>query len=443
PECPCRHIITSETTFLCSLCNNSIPALKTIHQEKILLQKEIQSLKEEIQQTHEKEEEKAAVIQYLNKKSEELVADIQTKSEEISALKSDIKNLNEKYIGQLDRVVEFQLAKEAVENELEELSRKLFEEANGMVAKEKKEKFHLEVAHQKLQRQLKETQERLSTEEMQLNELRQAMSTMDEIEHQKDQEASTHPSYPTIKDSNVRATRDLAALMSAELGVDNTDTMVGVDPLMMATFIDCVKNSPMLPLGKIHSLPFLKYCQSDSIEQCLRFGPNSRLSVKKLNEAILMNTCFIEDTPAGFADEQAAQMVDATLKLSASKTLLWERLNGTETYRLRQCQACGRCDTHLPLAYRFRVSYFDDWACIDRFCRDRLVAVCEFYMFIRNIRQNYYSGRSMLDLYYEMLRLRLQMFYASMGALADTTQQLGIVGDTIGKASSPRVAMSP
>jgi hypothetical protein len=163
----------------------------------------------------------------------------------------------------------------------------------------------------------------------------------------------------------------------------------------------------------MHTIPFMKNSLVEDVEPCLRFGPNSRLNPKKLFEAIALNTCFIEEAPFGYAQEQAKRPYDVPLRISAAKNMIWERLSSTPVAPFSGCQACGRnSDSKIHLQYRFRISMLDDWACIDRYCRDRLVAVCEFYMFVRNIRHGYYNGRTLNDLYLESTRLKLQMFYA-------------------------------
>jgi hypothetical protein len=50
-------------------------------------------------------------------------------------------------------------------------------------------------------------------------------------------------------------------------------------------------------------------------------------------------------------------------------------------------------------------------------CQGRLVAVCEFYNFVRHIRQGLYSTRKIEDLYFEVLVLKRKMFYARVRAL--------------------------
>ncbi|OAD07275.1 hypothetical protein MUCCIDRAFT_138265, partial [Mucor lusitanicus CBS 277.49] len=91
------------------------------------------------------------------------------------ALQNDMELLNDKYVDEIERVAEIQHSKDMVESELEDLSRRLFEEANGMVANEKREKYNLEVAQKHLENQLQETRDRLGAEQMQLKELRKRM----------------------------------------------------------------------------------------------------------------------------------------------------------------------------------------------------------------------------------------------------------------------------
>lgn len=410
PDCSCRHILVSKESIKCSLCDRVIPLLEQLHRERDQHKQEISDLEVRVQ------EEQARIAQQLEEIEalQSTVADVEqrlgVKDSEFRALQSDMEMLNDKYVDEIERVAEIQHSKDMVENELEDLSRRLFEEANGMVANEKREKHQLEMAQRQLEKQLEETQERLAAEQMQLKELRQRMEEMAAQE----QLAEEHAESTSI-------TSEAGETESSSANVDGSNnhcggnvTMEMTDPMLLSEFEDFIKMSPSLPLKKLHSsISFLKNCLAEDVEPCLRFGANSRLSARKVAEAIVMNTCFIEETPVGFAEEQARRPPDVPLRISASKTMLWERLSngGNPALVLGACQACGRQDQH-PLPYRFRTSYFDDWACIDRYCRDRLVAVCEFYVFIRNVRQGYYNTRSLPDLYQECMRLRLQMFYA-------------------------------
>ncbi|KAI9312662.1 hypothetical protein BX666DRAFT_1985271 [Dichotomocladium elegans] len=438
-ECCCRRILQSKESDECSLCHRKIPLMEQLHQERLEHQRTIEELEARVQEEQTRIAQQLTEIEGLQGTLAEVEERLDVKEKELKRLQGDMEMLNDKYVDEIERVAEIQHSKDMVENELEDLSRRLFEEANGMVANEKREKHNLELAQKQLEKQLQETQERLAAEQMQLQELRLRMEEMaleqDEFQ-QRQQLCSPVDSIAESEDD----TPEEGASNTAEEGPSDasaatTPTMANGPPttcsngvllqsdkfdvLMLAEFDEFIKSSPSVQLKKLHtSIPFLKNCLAEDVEPCLRFGANPRLSARKIAEAIVMNTCFIEEAPVGFAEEQARRPPDMPLRISTSKTMIWERISngGNPLHILGACQACGRQDQH-PLPYRFRTSYFDDWACIDRFCRDRLVAVCEFYVFIRNVRQGYYSTRSLPDLYQEAMRLRLQMFYARLGTL--------------------------
>lgn len=406
-NCPCRHILDENDLTTCSLCHSPIPIIEELLTEKSNYEKEIVDLQAQLKVEQKRIEEQLVCISELNSRIEQVSSELDEKSTRFQALQNDMELLNDKYVDEIERVAEIQHSKDMVESELEDLSRRLFEEANGMVANEKREKYNLEIAQRHLENQLQETRERLGAEQMQLKELRKRMEDMMELERNHNVQVDTIPKTPDhIKD----ITNLLAERMNL---LSNEHKHAQIDALLLDEFQDFVKMGTSVSLKKIHTAPFMKNCQEEDVEACLRFGPNNRLSPRKINEAIVLNTCFIEESPPGFAEEQAKRSIgELPLKISGAKSMMWERFSSNnQTTVFSGCQACGRNDG-VSLPYRFRISYFDDWACIDRFCRDRLVAVCEFYVLIRNIRQGLYSNRSIPDLYLEAMRLRLQMFYA-------------------------------
>lgn len=400
-DCPCQKIINKQNLRECVLCHSPIPVIEELLSEQKNHENEIALLGEQLKEEQNKIGEQMESIKKLNKRLEQVTLELDDKTAKFQALQSDMELLNDKYVDEIERVAEIQHSKDMVESELEDLSRRLFEEANGMVANEKREKHKLETAHKHLENQLEETRERLIAEQMQLKELRKRMEEMAE----NNDNNFTNDTIPKTPDH----IKDVTDLLTEKM---TTRSEIEIDSLVLEEFKDFVESGTSVPLKKIHSIPFIKNCQDEDVEACLRFGPNSRLSARKINEAIVLNTCFIEEAPQGFAEEQARRLTSENpLKISAAKSMMWERFSNNQSTVFSGCQACGRNDgTALP--YRFRISYFDDWACIDRFCRDRLVAVCEFYVLIRNIRQGLYSNRTIQDLYHEAMRLRLQMFYA-------------------------------
>lgn len=418
PDCPCHHILVSKDSKHCALCDDVVPILSELQQERKQKREEIKEFKNTLALEREKSKEVQEEMNRLKQQTKELKEKLDSTTNQYLSLQNDISILNQKLRKERIESEKAKEAKGALENELEELSQKLFEEANGMVATEKKEKHQIEIQYKHLQTELKHCREQLEADEAQLRELKTKMGDMEE---QRKRENTMSTLFSSSEDqlsimteseneAEKRASRDMVSLFTQEEYPEE------IDPLVMNEFEEFVKTSENIPIRKLHTIPFMKNSLIEDVEPCLRFGPSSRLSAKKLYEAIAQNTCFIEEAPFGFAQEQAKRPYDVPLKISAAKNMIWERLSSTPTAPFSGCQACGRisqdADSKLNLPYRFRISVLDDWACIDRYCRDRLVAVCEFYLFIRNIRQGYYNGRTIPDLYHESTTLKLQMFYA-------------------------------
>ncbi|CAO3646036.1 unnamed protein product [Cunninghamella blakesleeana] len=225
-------------------------------------------------------------------------------------------------------------------------------------------------------------------------------------------------------------------------------------------FLDSA-TSTTFSLKKLHGLPFMILCLQDDIEPCLRFGSQPKVTGKKILEAIQIKTCFVERCPPGFVREYA-DYVRRERYAKKSKPSLWDKISSrssssspsssptiststststsstsatsasddTNLDGYLACTACGRKvkdnedDATLmekELCYRFRISYFDEWSCIDRYCANRLNSVIAFYAFLRQLRLSNFKERSLMDIYQECSRLRLQMCLSRMGTLPNLT----------------------
>ncbi|CAO3664739.1 unnamed protein product [Rhizopus stolonifer] len=446
PDCACHHILVSKDSQHCALCDDIIPTLSELQQDKEKRRQELDQSHNALSIEQGRRKTLEQDVATLNKKCEESTKRLYERTEQQTALERDLKALTEKYELERAEAKKARQAKQDVENELEELSQKLFEEANDMVANEKREKHQIQIQLKHLQDELKSCKEQMEAEEMQLRELKKKMANVNEkrvsgnshlFEEDDLSTCTSEEDYGVDK----KASRDLSELLTPTNRETNFEE--DIDPWVLQEFQDLVESSESVVTRKIHSVAYMKHSLTEDIEPCLRFGPHSRLVPKKLYEAMLLNTCFIEEAPYGYAQDQAKRPWDEPLKVSAGKSMIWELLSASSqpNSHLTGCQACGRDSVELP--YRFRISMLDDWACVDRYCRDRLVSVCEFYTFIRNVRQGYYNGRNILDLYQESVRLKLQMFYARVGALSQTLHNMGSKGDMIGHASGPNMIIPP
>ncbi|KAG0034404.1 Guanine nucleotide exchange factor (GEF) which may activate RAB8A and RAB8B [Podila clonocystis] len=434
-ECPCHRVCSNLASRTCGICERIIPAVAEAHNERTLLLEDIEQTNARLAEEQKRASAEAVEAEVLRKKVEDLEDALDAKTDDYLSAQRDLAVLNDKYVDEIEKVAELQHAKEMVEGELEELSRTLFEEANGMVASEARARHQLELTRKHLELELKDAQERLAAETSQLKELKTKMEAMMDAQPVS-KRSSTDPSN--------RGSVDLAQLFGLnkisvpEPVAEEPTTAIAIDGHMMHEFKEFVAQSSTVRLAKIHSLPFMRHCQDEDVEPCLRFGSSPRITARKLTEGICSNTCFIESATAEQVKEYermvlAAQQPPSPARNSVSnKNMLWERLQ--TQYAIYQapkggCQCCGRSG---PLTHRYRIATSDEWSFIDRFCRDRLVAACEFYIFIRNIRAGLYSTRTIEDLFSESLRLRLQMFYARAGVLPIMLSELGVSSQSIG-----------
>ncbi|KAH7047947.1 hypothetical protein BKA57DRAFT_463762 [Linnemannia elongata] len=443
-KCPCYKVLADSSSRACGICERLIPSLDDAHKEHTRLVEEMEQA-----QTRLAEEKKRALtatvdVEVLRKKIEDLEDSLQAKSDDYESVQKDLSILNDKYVDEIEKVAELQHAKETVEGELEELSRTLFEEANGMVATEARARHQLELTRKHLELELKDAQERLAAETSQLKELKSKMEAMMESQPQSKRSSTNHSDRGSVDLAQLFGINNHNRISVPEALTEEPEpeTAIAIDGQLLQEFREFVTQSSSVRLNKIHSLTFMRHCQDEDVEPCLRFGNTPRISAKKLTEGICSNTCYIEEATAEQVKEYermvlAAQQPPSPARNSMSnKSVLWERLqNQYAMYQAPKggCQTCGRSG---PLSHRYRIASLDEWSFIDRFCRDRLVAVCEFYIFIRNIRAGLYASRSIEDLYSESLRLRLQMFYARSGVLPIMLSELGTTAQSIGNMGS-------
>ncbi|KAI9015275.1 hypothetical protein CLU79DRAFT_765926 [Phycomyces nitens] len=290
-------------------------------------------------------------------------------------------------------------AKQHLESELEDLSRCLFEQANAMVACERRERDAAEQRTRQVTHELELVRELLDHEHSQLNELRDRLEN--EPRHQ-----CPDPS-------------------GASLG------RVVPNPHALGAFEVFLSQLATTPMEQINRLGFIKQCVERDIEPCLVLGPKSRLSVRRLLDTIIYHPCFIErhDGPLPSVRQTEHR---TSFSLTNGSSGLGQRKSGARQAVEVCCFGCGleiesAGKTGCRDIFRFRLRDQDqEWQWLDRACRDRLVAVCDFYVFVRHLRLGLHGPRPIQSLFEESVWLRLGMFWARSGlSLSDQERQYG------------------
>ncbi|KAJ2485991.1 hypothetical protein IWW37_005766 [Coemansia sp. RSA 2050] len=450
--CACQRVLLKASPGTCGLCGGRLGILTALNSERISA---LEDLEIATQRINELAHEKARHVDYiadLETRTSEQARKIDRQRDIIAGLKSDLSAMNDKFVDQVNTTAEIAHSRELVEAELEDLTQKLFTEANTMVASEKRARFDAEKSAAHLRHIITDLETRLAGETMQSQELKERIEQMsaeydDLLLMKRTMAPSRRGSFGSHLSDHAGADgnslrRDGGSVLTSggaggsmhgdgfRLAVHTAVVMAGtksnmaspvagspmrLDEVLLAEFKEFAAQAQSARSTTYMSLPYIKNVINEDIEPCLRFGPRPRISSRNVLDAIASNRLQIEEMTPQIAAEMRRQQQAAERTDGHRRAMLWERFSGTVAANASGCQACGR---ECQCTYRFRMGLKADleWIQIDTICRDRLVAACEFYGFVRYLRQGIFASRSIMDLYTETIRLRLCMFYARIGA---------------------------
>ncbi|CAO3635035.1 unnamed protein product [Mucor hiemalis] len=342
----------------------------------------------------------------------------------IQSLHQDIEVVQLKHEDEIAHIKAIEHSKKLVQNEIHDLSQRLFEEANSLVLKEKEEKLAIQNKHDKVRDDFKNAESQLEKVQSDLQELRKDIAAKDQKEQPMQPQSSFSTFITTHENYLLRAQLDMASLqmdLTQPIEINPEYHEQVLDNMVLEEFKQFCIDIKVTGLSKLSTLSFMKSCLKTDIEPCLRFGPNPKMSSKKIMDAILVKSCLIEPCPPGFAEDR----INAAMKAEPTKPKirLWERFSASASPEVSNCcQACGR--VLQGECWRFRISYFDEWALADRYCYERISSVIEFFSFLRKLKVDGYGDIFLT--YQECSRLQLQMFLSRMGARSTLLDEFGL-----------------
>lgn len=134
-NCPCFQVIDPQDLKSCKLCQGTLPVVQVLN-EMGNLKNDLTKATDRIDIANIKSDHAQMELSDCQKKLEVLTKEVELKEKEIETVRRDLDTIGEKLVDELERRGELQHAKDALQEELEELTRSLFEEANSMVSKE-------------------------------------------------------------------------------------------------------------------------------------------------------------------------------------------------------------------------------------------------------------------------------------------------------------------
>ncbi|KAI7852560.1 hypothetical protein BDC45DRAFT_570830 [Circinella umbellata] len=311
---------------------------------------------------------KSALINQLRLK-------VEKQEQEISILKACLTLANQKLQDVTEKADRAIQEKQRTEDELEDLSTQLFEQANEMVARERRlAKKHME-----------STARELKLLHNQLDKERSLRQHIGYCSNNKDKEQqSIRMIQPTMDVNGLTLFRD---------------------------FVQRVRS--VSSLEYVHRLPFVKQCLEQDIYPCLQ--RMKKLSGRKLLNSLVRRRCQIEKVTTSVSAPSSPP--SASCYACGARISHCHRETKDQGYKSKETGSST--NTTLDDVFQFRLNNNDkSWQRIDRPCKDRLLAVSNFYEFIRHLHLGLQGQqRSIESLFHEMVWLRLYMFWARSGII--------------------------
>ncbi|KAI8141907.1 hypothetical protein BJV82DRAFT_617920 [Fennellomyces sp. T-0311] len=209
---------------------------------------------------------------------------------------------------------------------------------------------------------------------------------------------------------------------------------IRIDGLVFDEFQEHIKALSTSPQLTMPATPFMKRVVAEDVEPCLFQSAGSSWwkspwFKRKLTDAIVANRCDIQtwnSNSLSSAFSSSASSSPATSHISTSSA------SGTPTLQQPSPSApktkCTCCGVLRICEYRMRLHGAPaqttkqqqkpaPWLPIDRFCRDRIVAVCDFYSFMSHLRQGLMQSSPVLHMFKQCLHFRRRMGLAKVGSM--------------------------
>ncbi|KAJ1507505.1 hypothetical protein HMI54_004057 [Coelomomyces lativittatus] len=313
PNENCLHeSYVSSSSPVCNNCQRTISPLYDLYSERVDLLNKMEDLASKLKQK-EKETQRYLEKARRNKSyTEELEDRYDAMADENEQLKLNLTAMSErmKTLEETSEILKKESA--AKDAEVEDLTRALFEEANGMVAKETQLRYASETTEKQLQKQLAESQARLAMHEARQDDMKGRNRSMS--------------STPEI------------------------------DPMMLLPLLDFVTMAPSTPIEQMMKLEFVNSMNTSEFQPCLTFSKSPELNLESLYLSILRNQLSIEPKASGKECE------------FCEKEAQYELKEGPKEWQKNMC----------------------------KYCRDRIIVVCDYLGFLKNIRAGLYSGQNIL-----------------------------------------------
>ncbi|KAG2179810.1 hypothetical protein INT43_003593 [Umbelopsis isabellina] len=360
--------------------------------------------------------------------------------EEKAFLKRDLKHLAATLVQEQQTRADVSHAKESLESDVDELGRSLIKVLNQIIMEEAGEQEALLRLNRQYPNMLSNTIMCWESRHQKLLDMKDVIFELDSAIQQSSQisgipkpaevdaMAITENGNIQYKESSPRPSNVSEHFL--ELVNKVSDNYLHVDGRIFTEFTDHIKATAEASKTEGIIIPpttFMKRIMREDIEPCL-FADASGTSWwrsswyrKKLIDNIATGRCEITQWRAD-NDQQTTPSPRLLSQSNRASQFTASRHLPPKT----KCASCGRtrvCEFRMRLHPTYSVGDPAQlagipWLPIDRFCRDRLVAVCDFYGFISYLKQGLMMNVPALSLFKQCLQHLRNMAVARVGSIA-------------------------
>jgi hypothetical protein len=362
--------------------------------------------------------------------------------EEKAFLKRDLKHLAATLVQEQQTRADVSHAKESLESDVDELGRSLLKFLNQIIMEEAGEQETLLRLNRQYPNMLTNTIKCWESRHQKLLDMKGIIFELDSAIQQSSQisgipkpaevdaTAITENGSVQYKESSPRSSN--VSEHFSELVNKVSDNYLHVDGRIFTEFTDHIKVTAEASKTEGIVIPpttFMKRIMREDIEPCL-FADASGTSWwrsswyrKKLIDNIATGRCEITQWRAD-NDPQTTPVPSPRLHPQSNRASQF--IASRHLPPKTKCASCGRtrvCEFRMRLHPSYSVGDPAQlagipWLPIDRFCRDRLVAVCDFYGFFSYLKQGLMMNVPALSLFKQCLQHLRNMAVARVGSIA-------------------------
>lgn len=329
-------------------------------------------------------------------------------------------------------------SKENIDQELEELTSQLFDQANRMVAEHARRRDEIEASFKDLKIKHQEVVKRFQSHDEELKAVKKKLYDLQGKQMQSSTfgsptNATSSAKSNTISTESPKEAENIPSSHTIVSGYDTFESSIAVDAVIFQEFQEHVKTSilvsnqpPAQALLICYSSVFMKRCLTEDVEPCLFYSYQFPTAGSKSNYgsglSLSFKRRFLDAALRGKCETKLVSAVSTRHRLSSMEPEGGSSAQAPTTHHTKEkCNVCTIIrETEYALRFQPVPSGTKEWMPICRFCRDRVVSVVDFLTYVNHLRQGIIGpgkqGATILSIFRQMLWLRRRMLLARIGS---------------------------